>query len=225
MNYDFNIYKNLENYSKYIISPEIKSFNKFSPKLKIAVLASGEGSNFQVLIDLSKREKLDIEIKILITNKKNANCIKRAKESNIPYQVIDQSEYIDNSKFEEKIINSLNNQNIELIVMAGWMRIVSEEFVNAFENKIINIHPSLLPSFKGKTPINDSLKYKSLITGCSVHFVEAEVDSGKLIVQGALPICVDDNNESLTQKIHKLEHKILPFAISEAGYILRMNQG
>ena len=105
--------------------------------------------------------------------------------------------------------------------MAGWMKIASEKFVNAFKDRIINIHPSLLPSFKGKNPIDDALKEKALITGCSVHFVDKEVDNGKLIIQAALSIQTDDNLSSLTNKIHDIEHKILPLAVSEAGLRVR----
>ena len=205
----------------YIVSPDLKKFNKFEPKLNIAVLASGEGSNFQVLIDLCKNKKLDIDIKLLISNKENAGCIKRAKKSNIPNFLILEKDYENKEKFEAEIIKILKESNVELIVMAGWMKIASENFVNSFKDRIINIHPSLLPSFKGKNPIYDTLKSKALITGCSVHFVDKEVDNGKLIIQAALSIKKDDNLSSLTNKIHDIEHKILPIAISEAGLTIR----
>ncbi len=207
--------------SNYLISPNLKNFNKFDPKLKIAVLASGEGTNFQVLIDLFLNNKFDIDINLLITNNRNAGCIKRAKKSNIPYFFLDERIFESKMKFEEKIIEILKSNNIELVVMAGWMKIVSENFVNTFKNRIINIHPSLLPAFKGKSPISDALKNKSFITGCSVHFVDKEVDNGKLIIQAATGIDNNDSSESLALKIHKLEHMILPHAISEAGLIVR----
>ena len=105
--------------------------------------------------------------------------------------------------------------------MAGWMKIASENFVNTFKDRIINIHPSLLPSFKGKNPIKNALKNKSLISGCSVHFVDKEIDNGKLIIQAAISIKADDNLSTLTNKIHDIEHKILPFAVSEAGLSVR----
>ena len=105
--------------------------------------------------------------------------------------------------------------------MAGWMKIVSSFFVNSFKDKIINIHPSLLPSYKGSKAINDALSNQALITGCSVHFVETEVDSGSLIMQAALPVLENDNFESLSKKIQILEHKILPLSISHAGYFIR----
>ena len=211
----------MEKFSNYLISPNLKKFNKFDPKLKIAVLASGEGTNFQILIDLFKTKKLDIDIKLLITNNENAGCIKRAIKSRIPFFKIDENKFENKKEFEKEIIKILIENDIELIVMAGWMKIASEEFVNNFENKIINIHPSLLPSFKGKNPISDALKNKSLITGCSVHFVDKEIDNGQLIMQAALCIDSKDNIDSLTKKIHDIEHKILPFAVSEAGLKVR----
>ena len=205
----------------YIISPEITKLRKFSPKLKIAILASGEGSNFQELIDLSKSNKFDIDITILITDNSDAGCIIKANKSNIKYKIIKNSDYEKREYFEDEIINSLKKIDIELIVMAGWMKIMSSKFVNAFKNKIINIHPSLLPSFKGNNAIKLAIKNGSKITGCSVHFVESEVDSGSLIMQAALSISDQDNIDSITKKVHLLEHKILPLSISQAGYMLR----
>ena len=205
----------------YLISPQISKLRDFSPKLKIAILASGEGSNFQELIDLSKSNKFDIDIRILITNKSDAGCLSRAKKSNISYKVIKKSDYENTQYFEDEIINTLKKNDIELVVMAGWMKIMSSKFVNSFKNKIINIHPSLLPSYKGNNAIKDAITNGSKITGCSAHFVEPEVDSGSLIMQAALSISEKDNIESITKKIHILEHKILPLSISEAGYIHR----
>ena len=211
----------MESFEDYLVSPDLKIFNRFEPKLNIAVLASGEGTNFQVLIDLFKNNELDINIKLLISNKENAGCIERAIKSNIPNFLILENNYENKEKFEAEIIKTLKESNVELIVMAGWMKIASENFVNSFKDRIINIHPSLLPSFKGKNPIEDALKHKALITGCSVHFVDKEVDNGKLIIQAALSIKTDDNLVTLTQKIHNIEHKILPLAISEAGLVIR----
>ena len=125
--------------------------------------------------------------------------------------------------FELEIINTLVNYDVELIVMAGWMKIVTPFFINKFKNKIINIHPSLLPSYKGGSAIKDAILNGSKITGCSVHFVEEEVDSGSLIMQAALPILDDDNIETLSKKIQILEHKILPLSISHVGYLIRGN--
>ena len=217
----FNKIKKLDKSFNYIISPEISEFRRFTPKLKIGVLASGKGTNFQELINLSKDENLDIDIKVLITNKGNAGCIKRAQDASIPHKVISTSEFLQKKLFEAEIINTLISFDVELIVMAGWMKIVSSSFVNRFKGKIINIHPSLLPSYKGSNAINEALSNGALITGCSVHFVETEVDSGSLIMQAALPVLKNDNFESLTKRIQILEHKILPLSISHAGYLIR----
>jgi len=207
----------------YIISPEIKEFRSFSPKLKIGVLASGNGTNFQQLINLSEKGKLDIEIKVLITNKDDAGCIKRAENYEIPHKIIKDTDFSQKELFEIEILNTLIHYDVELIVMAGWMKIVTPFFINKFKNKIINIHPSLLPAFKGGYAIRDSILNGSKITGCSVHYVEEEVDSGSLIMQAALSIRDDDDTESLTKKIQILEHKILPQSISHAGFYIRNN--
>ena len=207
----------------YIISPEISEFRRFSPKLKIGVLASGNGTNFQELINLSEKGELDIDIKVLITNKDDAGCIKRAESVKIPHKVIKGKDFLEKELFELEIINTLIDYNVELVVMAGWMKIVSALFINKFKNKIINIHPSLLPSYKGASAIKDSILNGSKITGCSVHFVDEEVDSGSLIMQAALPILNNDNIESLSKKIQILEHKILPHSISHAGFLIRSN--
>ena len=206
---------------KYLISPDFSKFSEFSPKLRIAILASGEGSNFQELINLSKSNNFDIDIRILITNNPNAGCILRAKKSNISYKIIKNYDYEKKEYFENEIINTIKKYDVELIIMAGWMKIMSSKFVNEFKNKVINIHPSLLPSFKGNNAIQEAINNGSKITGCSVHFVEPEVDSGNLIMQAALTISKGDNLETLTKKIHFLEHKILPLSISKAGDILR----
>ena len=217
----FKKIKQLDKSFNYIISPQISEFRRFSPKLKIAVLASGKGTNFQKLINLSKKNKLDIDIKVLITNNEKAGCINKAQEANIPYKVILTNDFPQSRLFEAEIISNLISFDVELIVMAGWMKIVSSFFVNSFKDKIINIHPSLLPSYKGSNAINEAISNQALITGCSVHFVETEVDSGSLIMQAALPVLKKDNVESLSKRIQILEHKILPLSISHAGYFIR----
>ena len=205
----------------YIISPEITDFRKFSPKLRIGVLASGEGTNFQELINLSENNNLDIEIKVLITNREEAGCIKRALKANIPCKLIKGKDFLTKELFESEIIKILSSFDVELVVMAGWMKIVSSFFVDKYKDKIINIHPSLLPAYKGSSAIKEALSNSSKITGCSVHFVENEVDSGSLIMQAALSVFENDNLESLTKRIQILEHKILPLSISHAGYLIR----
>ena len=223
MNLSLDKIKTLDRSFNYIISPEILELRRFSPKLKIGVLASGKGTNFQELINLSENGELDIDIKVLITNNDDAGCIKRAESGRIPHKIIRGKDFSQKKLFELEIINTLIDYDVELVVMAGWMKIVSPFFINKFKNKIINIHPSLLPSYKGGSAIKDALLNGSKITGCSVHFVEEEVDSGKLIIQAALSILKDDNVETLSKKIQFLEHKILPQSISHAGFLIRSN--
>ena len=211
----------MDNSFNYIISPEVTEYRRFSPKLKIGVLASGSGTNFQELINLSENGELDIDIKILITNKDDAGCINRAESAKIPHKIIRGKDFLQKELFELEIINTLNNYDVELVVMAGWMKIVTPFFINKFKNKIINIHPSLLPAYKGSSAIKDSILNGSKITGCSVHFVDEEVDSGSLIMQAALSIRDDDDIASLSKRIHILEHKILPHSISQVGFLIR----
>ncbi len=207
--------------TKYLISPEFSKFYNFQPKLRIAVLASGEGSNFLNLLKLSLKNELDIEIKILITNNDVSGSINKAIKYKIPYLILKEKNFTSKEHYEREIINKLNENEIELVVLAGWMRIITKQFINEFKNRIINIHPSLLPSFKGKKAIQDALLHKAQFTGCSVHYVEEEVDSGRLIIQAALPITSDDNEDSLIKKVHFLEHQILPHGISQAGFYIR----
>ena len=223
MNLSLDKIKILDKSFNYIISPEISEFRKFSPKLKIGVLASGNGTNFQQLINLSEKEELDVNIKVLITNKDDAGCIKRAKNVDIPYKIIRGKDFSKNELFELEIINTLIHYDVELVVMAGWMKIVTPFFINKFKNRIINIHPSLLPAYKGGSAIKDSILNGSKITGCSVHFVNEEVDSGLLIMQAALSVLDEDNIETLSEKIQILEHIILPQSISHAGFLIRSN--
>ena len=213
----------MEKSFNYIISPEISEFRRFSPKLKLGILASGKGTNFQELINISEKGKFDIDIKVLITNKDDAGCIKRAKKSEIPYEIIKSKDFSQIELFELEIINTLVNHDVELVVMAGWMKIVTPFFINKFKKKIINIHPSILPAYKGASAIKDSILNGSKITGCSVHFVDEEVDSGALIMQAALSIRDDDDIDSLSKRIQMLEHKILPHSISQAGFLIRSN--
>ena len=162
-------------------------------------------------------------MKVLITNKDDAGCINRAENGDIPHKIIKDNDFPHKELFELEIVNNLINHDVELVVMAGWMKIVTPFFINKFKNKIINIHPSLLPAYKGGSAIKDSILNGSKITGCSVHFVDEEVDSGSLIMQAALPILKNDNIQSLSKKIQILEHKILPHSISHAGFLIRSN--
>lgn len=181
-----------------------------SKKLRIGVLVSGRGTNLQAIIDSIQKGDLSAEIVIVISDNPNAMALERAKKANIPTAYVKPGK---KSEFEEKIIRLLEENNVELIVLAGFMRILSPNFVNHFPLRIINIHPSLLPSFPGLEAQRQALEYGVKITGCTVHFVNEMVDAGPIILQEAVPVYDDDTVESLSNRILEKEHKILVEAI------------
>ena len=189
-----------ENYSFFnasidesLVSPFVSEIPLFEPKIKLGVLASGNGSNFENIIKSIENNQLNAEISILIVNNPDCLAIKKAIKYNIPYIIINHRDCISREDHDELVMHKLQEFSVELVVMAGWMRIVGEELINKFKNRIINIHPSLLPSFKGIDAIQQAIDSKVTITGCSVHYVNKEVDSGSIIIQAAVPIL---NNES-----------------------------
>lgn len=179
-------------------------------KLKVGVLASGRGSNFKAIV-----QKVDsAEVKVLIVDNPGAKAIEIAKEFNIPYEVVDRKKFSNKLNFEKEITNILDSYKVELIALAGFMRILSPGFVEHFKWKIMNIHPSLLPSFPGLNAQKQALDYGVRVSGCTVHFVDAGTDTGPIILQAVVPVLDDDSPETLASRILKEEHKIYPFAIS-----------
>jgi len=181
--------------------------------LKIGVLASGRGSNFQAIIDEIEAKRLQAKIEILIVDNPSAYAIERAKKHGIPYLYINPEDFSTKKSFYEKIRDELIAREVELVVLAGFMRIVRKPLVDAFPNRIMNIHPALLPSFPGLHGQKQAIDYGVRISGCTVHFVDEGVDSGPIIIQAAVPVHPDDTEESLSERILKLEHKIFPEAI------------
>ena len=176
---------------------------------KLAVLASGNGSNLQALIDASKSSSYPAEISLVVSDTKNAYALKRAEEAQIKtvtYDFKDKSNY-------NNLASELKKQSIDLICCAGFMRIIPDYFVKGFIGKIVNIHPSLLPSFPGLNAQKQALDSGVRISGCTVHFVDEGVDTGSIIMQASVPILPDDNLDTLTQKILRFEHKIYPMAV------------
>lgn len=181
--------------------------------LKIGVLASGRGSNFQAIIDEIEKGKLDAKIEILIVDNPDAYAIKRAEKHGIPYLYLNPKEFPTKEAFYEKIRDELLARGVELVVLAGFMRIVKKPLLDAFPNRIMNIHPALLPSFPGLHGQKQAVDYGVRISGCTVHFVDEGIDSGPIIIQAAVPVHPDDTEETLSERILKLEHKIFPEAI------------
>lgn len=180
---------------------------------KIAVFASGFGSNLQAIIDYNKSDDLNGDIVLVLSNNRHARALNRARENNIKTVFMDPSIYSSRKEYDRKIIELLEKEEIDLIVLAGYMFILSSEFVCKFKNKILNIHPALLPSFKGTHGIKDAFEYGVRVTGVTVHFVEEELDSGPIIIQEAVNVGQDESMKELETRIHKVEHKIYPLAV------------
>ena len=177
-------------------------------KKNACVFISGLGSNLRSLINKSRDPVFPIKIKLIVSNKANAKGILHAKKNSIPYLIVNTNK----RNFEDTIIKELKKKKISIICLAGYMKIISKSFINKVKKKIINIHPSLLPKFKGLNTFQRVLKKKEIKTGCTVHFVNEKLDSGKVIVQKSFYINKDDNLITLKQKTQILEHK----AYSEA---------
>lgn len=181
--------------------------------LSIGVLVSGRGTNLQSIIDAIEGKRLDASIKVVISNKADAPAIDRAGEHGIPVEVVTTEGFVSRQAFDERLTGVLKSYGVELVVLAGFMRILSPGFIKAFPMRIINIHPALLPSFPGLDVQKKAIDYGVKLSGCTVHFVSEEVDTGPIILQAAVPVLDDDTPESLAQRILKEEHRIYPEAI------------
>ena len=208
---------------QYLISPLDSESPIFSPKIRLGILASGNGSNFEYIIKSIQSKQLNAEISILIVNNPNCLAIKKAIKYKIPYVIINHRDCISRLKHDMLVMEKLDELSVELVVMAGWMRIVGEEIINRFKKRLINIHPSLLPSFKGVDAIQQAIDKKVTITGCTVHYVQKEVDSGSIIIQAAVPLKEEDDKDTLKKRIQTMEHIILPLAISKVAMKIRDN--
>jgi phosphoribosylglycinamide formyltransferase 1 len=180
---------------------------------KLGILASGSGSNFEAVASSIENGQLNAQIQVLIYNNPDAYAVVRAANRNIPAVLINHRDYKSREDFDAEIVRTLQKYNVEWIVMAGWMRIVTQVLIDAYTDKIINIHPSLLPSFKGAHAIEQALASGVKIAGCTVHIVCLEVDNGPILMQAAVPVLPDDTTETLHQRIQFEEHRILPAAI------------
>jgi len=178
--------------------------------LTIAVLASGNGSNLQAIIDAIESESLQVKIQCVISDRKSALALERAQKNNIPGHYLNPNEYSSREDHEKAIIKILDTTKIQLVVLAGYMRLLTPLFVKKYHGKIINIHPALLPSFPGAHGIEDTFKYGVKITGVTVHFVDEGIDTGPIIAQVPVEIRDTDTLESLEHRIHSQEHFLYP---------------
>ena len=214
--------QDLEVFNNVLISPLESSLpsQKQNTPLQLGVMASGSGTNFEAVAKAIADGQLNAEIKVLIYNNPNAKVKQRAQKYNIPTVLIDHRQYKKRKDLDQQIVEVLVSYGVNWVIMAGWMRIITQVLLDRYPNRVINIHPSLLPSFKGIRAIEQALAAKVKITGCTVHLVSLEVDSGAIIMQAAVPILPEDNLESLHQRIQVQEHNIFPKAIALAAQTL-----
>lgn len=180
---------------------------------KIGVLISGRGSNLQSLIEACQQDDFPAEIVVVISNKSDAGGLNHASDANIPTVVIDHTAFDAREDFEDKLDEVLNDAGVELVCNAGFLRLLTEHFVAKWLNRQINIHPSLLPSYKGLHTHERVLKDGIKITGCSVHFVRTDMDSGPIIAQAAVPVLTEDTPDTLAERVLEAEHRLYPHAL------------
>ncbi len=182
--------------------------------LPIAIVASGNGTNAQAMIDLARAGVLDVDIRLIFCNRPGAGVLNRARKAGIASIMEDHKAYPSRSDFDHVMIEALQKSGAEIIVLAGYMRLLTDDVLKAFPHRIINIHPSLLPAFGGGVHAGpDALAYGVKLSGCTVHFVEKEVDGGPVIIQAAVPVKDGDTEDDLMPRIHALEHRIYPQAL------------
>ena len=179
----------------------------------LGVLASGRGSDLQSIIDAVAAGQIKAKIGVVLTDKPNVMALERAEKAGIPAICIDRKQCADRDEFEHKLVDELRKHGVTLVILAGFMRILSPYFVNEFKNCIMNIHPSLLPSFGGAHAHRDVLAYGVKVSGCTVHFVDEGMDSGPIIMQVAVPVLDDDTEETLAARVLEQEHIVYPKVI------------
>ena len=213
---------NLEACGDAMISPDWPLFSKQtivnSSPLQLGIMASGSGTNFEAVAKAIANGELNAEIKVLIYNNPQAKVKERAEKYNIPSVLIDHRDYQQREDLDRKIVEVLKSYGVDWVIMAGWMRIITQVLLDGYPERVINIHPSLLPSFKGIRAIEQALAAKVKITGCTVHLVSLEVDSGAIIMQAAVPVLPNDDLDTLHQRIQIQEHNIFPKAIAIAAF-------
>ena len=185
-----------------------------NPTVKLGVLISGTGSNLQAIIDAILRGDLKAEIRLVISNRPDAQGLERARRHGIETAVIEHRKFASREDFDRAVLAALRDRSVELVALAGFMRLLSPVMIDAFPTRIMNIHNSLLPSFPGIHGPKDAIEYGVKIAGCTVFFVTPGVDVGPVIVQAAVPVLADDDEQRLAARILQQEHRIFPHAIS-----------
>ena len=181
--------------------------------INIAIFASGTGSNFIAIHDAVLQNELNVNISVLVSDKPDSIAVKNAERKNIKTFTFKPKEYKNKREFEQKILDNL--KDVDLIILAGYMRIIGPTLLSKYENRILNIHPSLLPMYKGMDAVGQALKDNATITGVTVHYVDSGMDTGSIIKQESLTIYPNETRESLEKRIHQIEHKLYKKVIKE----------
>jgi phosphoribosylglycinamide formyltransferase-1 len=182
--------------------------------MKIAIFASGTGTNFAAILDSIKTNQLsNVEIVLLVSDNPEALAVRKAREESIPVFMFKAKDYSDKQAYEQEILSRLTQKEVDFVVLAGYMRLLGRVLLEVYGGKIINVHPSLLPAFKGKDAIGQALDYGVKVTGVTVHYVDEGMDTGPIIAQQAITINVGETRETLVKKIQAQEHRLLPKVI------------
>src|SRR5436309_7830341 len=184
-----------------------------SSPLPLGILASGSGTNLQAIIDAIEDGQVPAEIRVVICNRPEAKALERAERHRLAAEVIDHKAFASREAFDERVVEVLREKEVELVCLAGFDRLLSSVFIRAFPERILNIHPALLPSFPGLHAQRQALDYGVRIAGCSVHIVDEKTDHGPIVIQAAVPVYSDDTVDSLTERILAEEHRIYPEAV------------
>lgn len=181
--------------------------------LKIAIIASGNGSNAQAIFDKIREGQLDVQVCLVISNRPGARVLKRARAYGAPVKEMDHTAWPDRESFDRAMVAVLRESGAELIVLAGYMRLLTSLFLEAFTGRVVNIHPALLPSFPGVHGARDAQRWGVKVTGCTVHFVDEEMDHGAVIAQAVVPALPGEPEEVLQGRIHSMEHRLYPLVL------------
>ena len=204
--------------TRYLISPALSSQPyQVNASLKLGIMASGSGSNMEAIARAIADGKLNAKIQVLIYNQPDARVVERAKRLDIPAVLLNHRAFDSREALDQQIIQTLQQYKVEWVIMAGWMRRVTQVLINAYPQRILNIHPSLLPSFPGMRAVEQALAAGVTLSGCTVHFVELAVDSGPIVIQAAVPVLPNDTPDTLQARIQVQEHRIFPAAIAIAA--------
>lgn len=187
--------------------------------MKIAVFASGTGSNFTAILEAIQSKKItNVQVAILVSDRPQALAVQKAKDHSIPVFTFNAKDYPNKQAYEEEILEKLTQRKVDFIVLAGYMRLLGHVLLEAYDRKIINVHPSLLPAFAGKDAIGQALDYGVKVTGVTVHYVDEGMDTGPVIAQQAITIDLYETRETLTKKIQEQEHRLLPEVIQSLAH-------